>query len=210
MSTRRNTKKPEVKNEDKPKTKSAINDIPQPSRKWSIEQETALYKAICRFKPSGKHKHFRMVSIYLMLNNPAITPSTDPITIEDIWEKLSSLYDLDGLDELEDSSEFMAEEERLAEDPSAVPYHGSLGGMLGDGEYLQEFYLPWNDFSSLIAKQAIPTDENISDSSDDSDIDDDDSDLDSTSSNSSRKRDRSDSIDSLPNSDLSESENEGM
>lgn len=217
MSTRRSHKKLTEKDktaskDDNEKTKSKNSTkykIP-PSRKWTIEQETTLYKAICKFKPSGQHKHFRMISIYQMVNNPAITASSDTITIQDIWEKLYSLYDIDGLDELEDSNEFMVEEERLADDPSAVPYHGSLGGTLGDGSYLREFYLPWESYSDLILKQAIATDSQLSDLSDSVDSDDDQSDLNSNYSNYSKKRGRSQSLDSQAASETSEIENGGM
>lgn len=181
------------------------------SRQWSIEQETTLFKAICRFKPTGKHKHFRMISIYQMVNNPNITPTSTPITTKDIWEKLESLYDLTGLDELEDSSEFMADEEKLQENSKSVPYYGSLGGIVGDGTYLQEFYLPWGDYSALIIDQALPKDGQLSDDSDDQVSDDDlQSDDNSTYSNVSKKRGRSQSIDSQnQDSELSEVENEG-
>lgn len=131
------------------------------SRQWTIEQETTLYKAICRYKPAGQHKHFRMICIYQMVNNPNITPPESMLSMKDIWSKLALLYDLDGLDELEDSSSFMAEEERLAKKEqnekkkSVVPLHWTLGGKLGDGTYLQEFSLPWDaDIEKYILEHA--------------------------------------------------------
>jgi hypothetical protein len=122
----------------------------KPEREWTIEQETVLFKAICRYKPAGQHKHFRMLCIYQMVNNSNIQ-SSSPLTIQDIWNKLSTLYNLEGLDELEDSSSFMAEEEN-AKEPL---YFGSLGGSLAkDGTYLRDFGLPWGEFGSLIEKKA--------------------------------------------------------
>jgi len=123
-------------------------------REWTIEQETVLFKAICRYKPAGQHKHFRMLCIYQMVNNSNIQ-SSSPLTMHDIWNKLSTLYNLEGLDELEDSSSFMAEEEN-AKEPL---YFGSLGGSLAkDGTYLRDFGLPWGEFGSLIEEKAVAGD----------------------------------------------------
>lgn len=128
-------------------------------REWTIEQETVLFKAICRFKPAGQHKHFRMLCIYQMVNNSNITPTTSdgPLSTTEIWDKLETLYNLEGLDELEDSSSFMASEEQLSEMSPEPPYHGSLGGRLGDGTFLREFMLPWEDYGSMIESQALET-----------------------------------------------------
>lgn len=201
------------KNEEfKPPGSSNSSKLSSVSKAWSIEQETTLYKAICRFKPAGKHKHFRMLSIYQTVNNPSITSSVSPITMDDIWEKLSTLYDLEELDDLEDSSEFMAEEERLSENRLAVPYHGSLGGLLGDGTYLQDFYLPWDDFAPYIIEQALPQPGEISDESDYQDSDEESHiDQNFSNSNSFKKRGRSQSTESQPHtSEISEIENEGI
>lgn len=123
-------------------------------REWTIEQETVLFKAICRYKPAGQHKHFRMLCIYQMVNNSNIQ-SSSPLTIQDIWNKLSTLYNLEGLDELEDSSSFMAEEENGKE----PLYYGSLGGSLSkDGTYLRDFGLPWGEFGSIIEEKAVTGD----------------------------------------------------
>lgn len=129
------------------------------AREWTIEQEIALFKAICRFKPAGRHKHFRMLAIYQMVNNSNIN-SSSPLTTRDIWEKLRTLYNLEGLDELEDQSIFLAEEE------SAKPpkYFGSLGGKLStDGTYIKDFELDWDEFGVLIQERALAEEEEASD-----------------------------------------------
>lgn len=213
-SSRRNSRKYSSATNEKDKLNSKSSKGKRtlsPSRIWSIEQETTLYKAICRFKPAGKHKHFRMISIYQMVNNPSVTSSASPLSMEDIWQKLSTLYDLGGLDDLEDSSEFMADEERLSEDTSAVPYSGSLGGQLGDGTYLQEFYLPWNEFATYIVQQAALPHGTASEESENQESEDEHlSDENSAAQGVSRKRRRSQSADSQPHaSEISEVENEG-
>lgn len=131
-------------------------------RQWTIEQETGLFKAICRFKPAGQHKHFRMLCIYQMVNNANVTPTSPdgPLSMAEIWRKLGTLYNLEGLDELEDSSSFMASEEDLSEKTPDPPGFEALGGMLGDGTFLRDFSLPWTEYGALIENQARDTSEN--------------------------------------------------
>lgn len=149
----------------------------QSPREWSIEQETVLFRAICRFKPAGQHKHFRMLSIYQMVNNSNIASESDgPVSMPEIWEKLKTLYNLEGLDELEDSSSYMASEEQLEEEFEGLENEdkllrgNSLGVSVGDGSYLQDFYLPYKDYGDLIEQQAsVPDDEEDASDSDASD-----------------------------------------
>ncbi|KAK9389245.1 chromatin modification-related protein EAF7-domain-containing protein [Lipomyces mesembrius] len=65
---------------------------------WNIEQETALFKAICRYKPVGANKHFLMICICQMVNNANIQGPY--LTMKCIWDKLATLYNLEGLDDL--------------------------------------------------------------------------------------------------------------
>lgn len=93
---------------------------------WTDEQETALLKAIIKWKPVGKllyvtgppgimirelyltilfyslgvHKHFRMLAISEHLKSQGYAPSNaDHMRIPGIWKKLASLYNLEALDE---------------------------------------------------------------------------------------------------------------
>ncbi|KAJ5147223.1 hypothetical protein N7526_000575 [Penicillium atrosanguineum] len=71
---------------------------------WTDEQETALLKAIIKWKPVGLHKHFRMLAIADYLKSQGFGPSTaDHMRIPGIWKKLGTLYNLEALDERENS-----------------------------------------------------------------------------------------------------------
>ncbi|CAN6640618.1 hypothetical protein TRVA0_018S01112 [Trichomonascus vanleenenianus] len=106
---------------------------------WTIQQETSLFRAICRFKPAGKHKHFRMICIYETVNNSHVDGAR--LTTGDIWARLAELYNLDGLDEIEDGGNG---EESPEEDE-------------------EEFRLPWEDYGQLIVRQAEAPDADTSD-----------------------------------------------
>lgn len=109
---------------------------------WTMEQETNLFKAITRFKPAGPHKHFRMISIRRMVNGS----SGAEVSAKQIWTKLGTLYNLSGLDELEDTGS------GLSSLRSASPTSRALDSE--STELGTEFSLPWNEYGELMILQA--------------------------------------------------------
>ncbi|KAJ5676990.1 uncharacterized protein N7477_002623 [Penicillium maclennaniae] len=94
---------------------------------WTDEQETALLKAIIKWKPVGLHKHFRMLAIADYLKSQGFGPSTaDHMRIPGIWKKLGTLYNLEALDERENSvitgTNDDEEEDRDMYCPFELPY----------------------------------------------------------------------------------------
>ena len=68
---------------------------------WSTAQQTALFKALIRYKPTGPHKHFHMLSVQNHMRSHGYSTSSTHTRIPGIWEKLGELYDLEALDERE-------------------------------------------------------------------------------------------------------------
>uniref|UniRef100_A0A060T900 Chromatin modification-related protein EAF7 n=1 Tax=Blastobotrys adeninivorans TaxID=409370 RepID=A0A060T900_BLAAD len=129
---------------------------------WTVQQETSLFRAICRFKPAGKHRHFRMISIYGTVNNPHV--KGDRLSTADIWKKLGSYYNLEGIDELEHEAEEEEEEEELEDvemegDGGEEEENDEEKGEGGEKEPQvrvpkAEFSLPWADYGELMIAQA--------------------------------------------------------
>jgi len=82
-------------------------DVPQPP--WTYDLEIALFRAIVSYRPIGLHKSFHLLSILNAVNSQI--PTSDPLlTLPDIKAKLDSLYNMDGIEEAEESDDSTTEE----------------------------------------------------------------------------------------------------
>jgi MRG-binding protein len=127
--------------------------LPSTSDPWTTAQEIALFKALIRYKPTGMHKHFHMLSVSSFLRSHGhalLPPQTGTLSkqkeeqlvphtrIAGVWEKLSAIYDLDILNEREDQhalaiARAASQDEDVAGDASPDPEMG---------EWVHEFTLP--------------------------------------------------------------------
>lgn len=118
---------------------------------WTTAQETALFKALIRYKPTGIHKHFHMlcISSFLRSHGHTLLPRAEGQQLErlvshtrivGIREKLSALFDLETLDEREDQHALAiarAKEQETAQEEADVDDSGE--------EWVKEFALPESD-----------------------------------------------------------------
>ncbi|CAI6334069.1 unnamed protein product [Periconia digitata] len=103
---------------------------------WADEQETQLFKSMMKWKPTGIHKHFRMISIHADMRSHGFATDDAPHTrIPGIWRKLHQLYDLHALDDRENSYAFG--EDADPHDPE-------------DAANMDDFELPEEDYGELI------------------------------------------------------------
>ncbi|KAI7825145.1 chromatin modification-related protein EAF7-domain-containing protein [Gamsiella multidivaricata] len=110
--------------------------------KWDETMEMALFYAAIKFKPVGMHKHFRMINLHKHFNKHSPTPCA----IAELWEKLGTMYDLQTLDEREDSGMFVDEDEGDEEDEDeeqGISFKNS-----------EEFVLPLHEFDHLVPEVA--------------------------------------------------------
>lgn len=103
---------------------------------WADEQETQLFKSMMKWKPTGLHKHFRMISIHNDMRSHGYATEDAPHTrIPGIWKKLHQLYDLETLDTREVEFAF-------SEDPDPIDPE--------EAATIPDFELPEDEFGEMM------------------------------------------------------------
>ncbi|KAI9824399.1 MAG: hypothetical protein M1832_001934 [Thelocarpon impressellum] len=123
---------------------------------WTDEQETCLFKGMVRWKPAGMHKHFRMMAISQQLQNSGTVSKHESHTrIPGIWRKLGTLYNLEAIDERENS--FLEPDDEY-EEPAQEPFHAFT---LPEAEYGEAMFArrlaPEGSSSPTVLDRAPPS-----------------------------------------------------
>ncbi|BFZ61461.1 esa1-associated factor [Saitoella coloradoensis] len=87
-----------IESKDEVMLDAQLDTVAEDADEWTADEEIELLRQVCRYRPVGIHKHFRMVSIAKSLNG---TAADARYPIKRIWAKLATLYDLQKLDELD-------------------------------------------------------------------------------------------------------------
>ncbi|KAF2207823.1 hypothetical protein CERZMDRAFT_114990 [Cercospora zeae-maydis SCOH1-5] len=87
---------------------------------WSDHEEIGLFKGLMIWKPTGIHKHFRLLALHnWLLENNYIHPRNEHTKPKGIRAKLETLYNMDALDAREDARQLPAMELANAEKTDA-------------------------------------------------------------------------------------------
>ncbi|KAK5138565.1 hypothetical protein LTR08_000153 [Meristemomyces frigidus] len=125
---------------------------------WADEEEIGLFKGLMQWKPTGIHKHFRLIALHqFMLSNGYIHPRNPHTRPAGIWRKLHSLYDLEALDEREDArqlSDISVKGGDEEEDDDEDVYSEAANKI-----HKEDFELPEADFADLKWRQRFVSEE---------------------------------------------------
>ncbi|EME85852.1 uncharacterized protein MYCFIDRAFT_186308 [Pseudocercospora fijiensis CIRAD86] len=114
------TKTPTPAGSAEPNSSPVKDDEARLDDPWTDEEEIGLYKGMMRWKPTGIHKHFRLMALHAwLLENRYIHPSNAHTRPAGIWAKLNTLYDLSALDAREDARQLPKLENPLVDEGPA-------------------------------------------------------------------------------------------
>ncbi len=79
-------------------TTMELRESPDPSMPFldTVEGEIAFFRSIMRARPIGLHRHFHVLSIRTVIHQD----TGRYVSIDDVWEKLQSCYNIEALENL--------------------------------------------------------------------------------------------------------------
>jgi MRG-binding protein len=143
------TTNPEVEEE---KDDPAVTNAAIVADPWTDDEEIGLFKGLLKWKPTGMHKHFHLLSLHQhLMSNGYIHPKAPHTRIPGIWAKLDTLYDLEALDEREDAhaAPWSASEDE-DEDEDEKDELGHDNEDEPERMHENEFELPDDEFGALM------------------------------------------------------------
>jgi MRG-binding protein len=81
-----------------------MSEVPETSFLDTVEGEISFYRSVMRARPVGIHNHFHILTI----RNAILKDTGHAVTTEEVWEKLRGLYDLEALEGLVRSHDFLS------------------------------------------------------------------------------------------------------
>ncbi|EIM85744.1 uncharacterized protein STEHIDRAFT_97896 [Stereum hirsutum FP-91666 SS1] len=105
----------------------------------SVEGEISFFRSLMRTRPVGLHRHFHILS----MRNAIYRDTGRHVSIEDLWEKLRSCYDLDALENLE--TEGYESPGSSSPTPHQARSPSPSENLWSHPFFRKEFELPWDE-----------------------------------------------------------------
>lgn len=108
---------------------------------WDEQAEVTLFRGIMRYRPVGIHKNFHMICLHDYFNKNAAVQ----VSIDELWNKLETLYDTEALDEMDDTDD---ESEDAIDSKGRITLSEHMATLRG-------FSLPIDDYETLMDEHRL-------------------------------------------------------
>ncbi|KAF8478048.1 hypothetical protein DFH94DRAFT_753305 [Russula ochroleuca] len=129
-----------------------FHDSPDPSMPFldTVEGEIAFFRSIMRARPIGLHRHFHVLSIRTVIHQD----TGRYVSIDDLWEKLRSCYNIEALENLD--AEGFESPGSAHSTPSTVDSPSPSDNLSLHPYFRKEFVLPYDEaLDSIISSRRV-------------------------------------------------------
>lgn len=129
-----------------------FRESPDPSLPFldTVEGEIAFFRSIMRARPIGLHRHFHVLSIRTVIHQD----TGRYVSIDDLWEKLRSCYNIEALENLD--AEGFESPSSAHSTPSTIDSPSPSDNLSLHPFFRKEFVLPYDEsLDSIISSRRV-------------------------------------------------------
>ncbi|KAN0123315.1 Chromatin modification-related protein EAF7 domain containing protein [Russula decolorans] len=129
-----------------------LRESPDPSLPFldTVEGEIAFFRSIMRARPIGLHRHFHVLSIRTVIHQD----TGRYVSIDDVWEKLRSCYNIEALENLD--AEGFESPSSAHSTPSTIDSPSPSDNLSLHPFFRKEFVLPYDEaLDSIISSRRV-------------------------------------------------------
>ncbi|KAF8501082.1 chromatin modification-related protein EAF7-domain-containing protein [Russula emetica] len=116
----------------------------------TVEGEIAFFRSIMRARPIGLHRHFHVLSIRTVIHQD----TGRYVSIDDVWEKLRSCYNIEALENLD--AEGFESPSSSHSTPSTIDSPSPSDNLSLHPFFRKEFVLPYDEsLDSIISSRRV-------------------------------------------------------
>ncbi|KAG6890616.1 hypothetical protein C0995_006592 [Termitomyces sp. Mi166 len=118
----------------------------------SVDGEISFFRSITRARPIGMHRHFHVIAI----RNAIFKDTNRLVSIDDLWEKLKSCYNLDALEAIDLEAEGYESPKTKKSSPVSIPSPSPSQNLAAHPFFREEFTLPLDEsIEKMISERRI-------------------------------------------------------